>query len=75
MDGWYYKLFGDGFGPVTFDELIELAKSHTLSSDDEVRFGENGAWRRAGSMGQLMAHMPSGAHLPYIAPLPSPNNL
>ncbi len=64
MDSWYYKLFGDEFGPVTFDELIELAKDHVLSSDDEVRLGENGAWRRAGSMGQLMAHMPSGAHLP-----------
>ncbi len=64
MDSWYYKLFGDEFGPVTFDELVELAKGHVLSSDDEVRLGENGAWRRAGSMGQLMAHMPSGAHLP-----------
>ncbi len=64
MDNWYYKLFGDEFGPVTFDELVELAKDHVLSSDDEVRLGENGAWRRAGSMGQLMAHMPSGAHLP-----------
>ena len=64
MDSWYYKLFGDEFGPVTFDELVELAKGHVLSSDDEVRLGESGAWRRAGSMGQLMAHMPSGAHLP-----------
>ncbi len=64
MDSWYYKLFGDEFGPVTFDELVELAKSQVLASDDEVRLGESGAWRRAGSMGQLMAHMPSGAHLP-----------
>ena len=64
MDNWYYKLFGDEFGPVTFDELVEFAKTHVLSSDDEVRLGESGAWRRAGSMGQLMAHMPSGAHLP-----------
>jgi GYF domain 2 len=64
MDSWYYKVFGDEFGPVTFDELVEFAKSHVLSSDDEVRLGESGPWRRAGSMGQLMAHMPSGAHLP-----------
>jgi len=63
MDNWYYKLFGDEFGPVTFDALVELAKSETLTSDDEVRFGESGPWRRAGSMGQLMAHMPAGAHL------------
>ena len=64
MDNWYYKLFGDEFGPVTFEALVELAKGQTLAPDDEVRFGENGPWRRAGSMGQLMTHMPSGAHLP-----------
>ena len=64
MDGWYYKLFGDEFGPIVFDELVELAKSQTLTSDCEVRFGETGPWRRAGSMGQLTVHMPAGAHLP-----------
>lgn len=58
MDGWYYKLFGAEFGPVTFDELVELAKSHSLSVDDEVRFGVEGLWRRAGSIGQLMTHLP-----------------
>ena len=66
MDNWYYKLIGEEFGPVTLNELIELAKCETLSRDDEVRFGANGAWRRAGSMGQLMAHMPSGAHLTAV---------
>jgi len=58
MSGWYYKLFGAEFGPVTLDELVELAKGHSLSVDDEVRFGEDGAWRRAGSIGQLMTHLP-----------------
>lgn len=58
MSGWYYKLFGAEFGPVTLDELVELAKSHSLSADDEIRFGEDGAWRRAGSIGQLMTHLP-----------------
>ena len=75
MDSWYYKLFGDEFGPVTFDELVELAKSQVLASDDEVRLGESGAWRRAGSMGQLMAHMPSGAHLPSGANSLSGHNI
>ena len=51
MDSWYYKLFGAEFGPVSLDELVELAKSHSLSVDDEVRFGETGIWRRAGSIG------------------------
>lgn len=64
MDGWYYKSFGEEFGPVTFDELVNLAKNHVLLSDDEVRFGETSAWRRAGSMGQLMTHMAAGSHLP-----------
>ncbi len=67
MDNWYYRMLGAEFGPVTLNELIELAKSETLSRDDEVRFGTNGAWRRAGSMGQLMAHMASGAHLEAVA--------
>lgn len=58
MDDWFYKLFGDEFGPVSYDELVELAKSQTLSIDDEVRFGANGQWRRAGSIGKLMAHLP-----------------
>ena len=64
MDGWYYKSFGEEFGPVSLDELVALAKKQVLVSDDEVRFGENGGWRRAGSMGQLMAHMAAGSHLP-----------
>ena len=69
MDSWYYKLFGDEYGPVGLEELVELAKNRSLSSDDEVRFGEKGAWRRAGSMGQLMAHMASGSHVPSnVAP-------
>lgn len=67
MDNWYYKLFGDEFGPVTFDALVELAKAQTLTAEDEVRFGENGPWRRAGSMGQLMTHMPAGAHMPSVS--------
>jgi len=67
MDGWYYKLFGDEYGPVTFDELVELAKSHSLSSDDEVRLGEVGVWRRAGSIGKLMAHLPYQAPKKTIA--------
>jgi hypothetical protein len=58
MDGWYYKVFGAEFGPVTFDELVELAKKHSLSSNDDVRLGEGGNWRRAGSIGKLMAHLP-----------------
>lgn len=58
MDGWYYKLFDADFGPVTFEDLVELAKNNTLSRADQVRFGEEGPWRQAGSIGPLMAHFP-----------------
>lgn len=58
QDGWYYRAFDTDFGPVTFEELVELAKSHTISHDDQIRLGENGVWRRAGSIGKLMAHLP-----------------
>lgn len=58
MDNWYYKVFGIEFGPVKLERLIELAKSHGISHDDQVRFGEKGNWRRVGSIGQLMAHLP-----------------
>lgn len=65
MDGWYYKLFDADFGPVTFEDLVELAKNNTLSREDQVRFGEEGPWRRAGSIGPLMAHFPfeAGSHV------------
>lgn len=58
MDGWYYKVGGSENGPVALDKLIELAKSHSLTHEDEVRFGVKGQWRRVGTIGQLMAHLP-----------------
>lgn len=58
MDGWYYKDSGSELGPVSLEKLIELAKAHALTHDDEVRFGMKGQWRRVGSIGQLMAHLP-----------------
>jgi hypothetical protein len=60
-DEWYYRMTGDEgveVGPLTFDALIELAKSGRLTSDDEVRLGVDGKWRRAGSMGRLVAVLP-----------------
>ncbi|MCR9198360.1 MAG: DUF4339 domain-containing protein [Planctomycetaceae bacterium] len=34
---WYYYLFGEQFGPVTRQQLIELADDGTLSATDRVR--------------------------------------
>ena len=58
MDGWYYKVSDTEQGPVALEKLIELAKAHSLKHDDVVRFGQKGQWRRVGTIGQLMAHLP-----------------
>lgn len=34
---WYYYLFGEQFGPVTRQQLVELAEDGTLSATDRVR--------------------------------------
>lgn len=60
-DEWYYRMTDDDgveVGPLTFDALIKLAKSGRLTSDDEVRLGVDSKWRRAGSMGRLVAVLP-----------------
>lgn len=57
-DDWYYNVGGLELGPVTFDELLELGRSEQLSADDNIRLGVNGKWRRAGSIGRLMAVLP-----------------
>lgn len=58
MDGWYYKVSDSENGPVSLETLIDLAKAHSLTHDDVVRFGLKGQWRRVGSIGRLMAHLP-----------------
>jgi hypothetical protein len=58
MDGWFYTAFGSEFGPFTFDELIQHAKSGQLSANDMVKLGVSGKLRKAGSIGRLVAHFP-----------------
>ena len=36
-ENWYYRVFGEEFGPVSLNDLRESATNGTLSSDDEVR--------------------------------------
>lgn len=74
-DDWYYRIIdGDGaeVGPLTFDAIIELAKSGRLTSDDEVRLGVDSKWRRAGSMGRLVAVLPYQTRRRNPAPAPQP---
>jgi len=57
-DEWFYQSFSQEWGPISFDELLQHASQGDLSPDDQIRLGRNGKWRRAGSMGRLMAVMP-----------------
>ncbi|MAT16602.1 MAG: hypothetical protein CMJ46_15185 [Planctomyces sp.] len=49
-DNWYFKLFGDQFGPVTFEELQHLAQIGKLSKTDPVRSAREENWQTAGNV-------------------------
>ncbi len=57
-EGWYYRSLGAEWGPFSFDDLLEHARQGDIAPDDDIRMGRQGKWRRAGSMGRLMAVMP-----------------
>ena len=61
-DDWYCQLGGQELGPLAFDELVKYAEHEQLSADDQVKLGNNGKWRRVGSIGRLMAALPYQAH-------------
>ena len=67
-DDWYRRLGDQEFGPFNFDELVEYAKREHVSTDDEVKLGANGKWRRVGSIGRLMAVLPYQAAEKIITP-------
>ena len=52
-DQWFYRMFGQDFGPVSFDELKSLAELGSISADDEVRDAGSSDWVTAGSIGEL----------------------
>src|SRR5262249_18016429 len=57
-DDWYCLSSRLDPGPYRFATLVDEARCGRLSPEDQIRLGENGPWRRAGSMGRLMAVMP-----------------
>jgi hypothetical protein len=59
-DQWYYRMFGQDFGPVSFEELKQLAELGSISSDDEVRQSSAAAWSAAGSVTALGLSTSSG---------------
>ena len=64
-DDWFYKVCGLEQGPVAFESLLTLARTEQLGAEDSVKLGADGKWRRAGSIGRLVAV------LPFQAPIPS----
>ena len=52
-DQWLYKLFGQEFGPISFEELQTLADIGILSNSDEVRRKSAARWETADSVAQL----------------------
>lgn len=52
-DQWFYRMFGEEFGPVSLEQLRELAEQGTVSADDEIRATNSNAWVLAGSVSAL----------------------
>jgi hypothetical protein len=71
-DEWFCLLGDHELGPLSFDELLKYAEQEQLSADDQVKLGSGGKWRRAGSIGRLMAALPYKAHEKTIVPRPAP---
>ncbi|MDB5345078.1 MAG: hypothetical protein JWP89_3455 [Schlesneria sp.] len=70
-DDWYYEMGGQELGPITFDELLTFSEQEQISADDQVKLGAQGKWRRAGSIGRLMAALPYKPVEKTIAPTPA----
>lgn len=49
-DQWYYRVFGEDFGPVPFEKLREMAAKGTVGADDEVRRDNSNHWVAARSV-------------------------
>ena len=45
---WYCRVLGQELGPMTFDELQQMAQTGAVHADDEVRLGSSEPWDKAG---------------------------
>ncbi|MFO1042609.1 MAG: GYF domain-containing protein [Planctomycetaceae bacterium] len=60
-DDWYCKFNGNDVGPIGFQVLLALAEHGRLLSDDELKLGKGGKWRRVGSISRLATVLPEPA--------------
>lgn len=44
---WFYRIFGEEFGPSSFQDMAELVRKGTLTEEDSVRRAESRDWVRA----------------------------
>ncbi|MAG94509.1 MAG: hypothetical protein CMJ48_12280 [Planctomycetaceae bacterium] len=49
---WFYRLFGEEFGPVPVSSVREMIADGTIAADDEVRAGVDGSWIRANQLAE-----------------------
>ena len=73
---WYYRMFGQDFGPVSFEELKQLAELGSISASDEVRSASSSAWEAAGSIADLALekdHDLAGPRSVAVAEAPAPS--
>ena len=69
-DDWYCKFKGRDVGPIGFQVLLALAEQGRLFSDDELKLGTGGKWRRVASIGRLASVLPNQEVVP-IVPVPA----
>jgi hypothetical protein len=68
MADWFYVDAGKAVGPVTFDQLRDLARSNRLAANDLVCMEGGSAWQAAYSVPGLFAAAPP---VPPVPPVPS----
>jgi len=60
-ENWYCKILGMEMGPMSFDDLVQLAKRGNLRHDHPVRDGAHGDWAPAGTVEGLLPAQDSSA--------------
>lgn len=67
---WYYRLFGQDFGPVSIEELQSLFDLNSLSATDEVRLVTSDTWVVASSISYLrVGSLPTISLKPLSSPI------
>jgi hypothetical protein len=60
VDQWWYRRFGEEFGPVAFERLEELARTGNLDDTDQIRQGPHADWVTGNSIPGLFLSASSG---------------